>query len=98
WLGREDLNLRMAESNPLDYPIAQRAFEKIGQNALRHSPAIFAVQQAGDELQPFIHRVTLLPGPFALSQKARLCNPCLRNDQSYHLSLRKGIQNCEHRA
>src|SRR5262249_18557625 len=40
------------------------------------------VQQSSDELEPFIHRVTLLPGHFALPQKARLCNPCLRNELS----------------
>ena len=40
------------------------------------------IQQSGDELKPFIHRVTLLPGHFALPQKARLCNPCLRNELS----------------
>lgn len=33
---------------------------------LRHG---IAVQQAGNELQPFIHRVTLLPGHFALPAK-----------------------------
>ena len=43
---------------------------------------LLPIQQPGDELEPFIHLVTLLQGTFALLAKGPVCNPCLRNELS----------------
>lgn len=39
-----------------------------------------AVEQAGNELQTFVHQATLLPRHLAILRKEPMCNLCVRND------------------
>src|SRR5678815_2121392 len=57
---------------------------------------LLAFQQAGDESEPFVHCVTLLPRHFASPAKAGKCYLCARNEvlplcQEGHFLKRKGF-------